>query len=71
MPTDLFSRTTKQYFWARLWLLRAQYILLSRLGERGDGDGNDAGHRYPATFLQLRRVITMGIHTVAIHIPAH
>ena len=64
-------RTTTVQVRKGIWLLRAGHIPLPRVHQCGYGAGLDSCDRYSVAVLQLWRLLAMGLHLTAVHLPSH
>ena len=71
MATDTPCRATGAQVWPRVRLLRIKYLLIPCVYQCGYGVGLDACYRYPVAVLQLRRLVVVGLHVVAVHLLAY
>ena len=54
-----------------LRLLCVEHLPVPRVHQRGYGAGTDACDWYPAAVLQLWRLLVVGLHAIALHLPPH
>ena len=71
IKVDASCRTATVCLWTNIWLLRAKYIPIPLIYKCWYGVGTYSGNRNSVTFLQLWRFLFVGIHAIAVYLPAY
>ena len=64
-----FGGKTAIHLWAGIWLLCDECLPVSCLHKCRNGTGTDACDRYTPAFLQLRRLLALGLYHSALCFP--